>query len=57
MATKKTETVEAIGALDMNLYRDDLNAVVAKVNELVAEVNVLRGVDMSVDNSGDEETV
>lgn len=38
MATKDTEKKE-IAALDMNLYRDDLNALVAKVNELVEAFN------------------
>lgn len=35
------EVVEesGISELDMNLYRDDLNALVAKVNELVRAVN------------------
>lgn len=42
---KKEEAVEAvaeatgIAKLDMNLGREDLNAVVAKVNELVCKVN------------------
>ncbi len=34
----KAEKVEIAG-LDMNLYRDDLNALVAKVNELVEAFN------------------
>lgn len=43
MAKNTEEVVEKaeITALDMNLYRDDLNAVVAKVNELVEAVNAL----------------
>lgn len=48
--TKKTEEMEegagevvesGIATLDMNLYREDLNALVAKVNELVEAVNAL----------------
>jgi hypothetical protein len=43
MAKKTEEGVEKaeIASLDMNLYRDDLNAVVAKVNELVDAINAL----------------
>ncbi len=44
MATKKVEgeeevMEEGIAKLDMNLYRDDLNALVDKINEVIEAVN------------------
>lgn len=37
--TEKVAVESGITKLDMNLYREDLNALVAKINELIDVVN------------------